>query len=186
MSLNNNKKRYEPAQKRRFIPFFAAYSKIKKPHYAEPHNEGCRVIAATHKESKLPLLKAADEAVLDNETLAGTFKGVTKALELVGPKTLRDTLRCVKRGGIVCNTGILGGVYTLDGFDPIKEIPNGVYLTGFFSNYPALQTMSEIFDFIDSRRIKPDVGAVYSFENISAVLFDMDAHKVDGKIVVNL
>ena len=147
---------------------------------------GCRVIAATHKESKLPLLKAADEAVLDNETLAGTFKGVTKALELVGPKTLRDTLRCVKRGGIVCNTGILGGVYTLDGFDPIKEIPNGVYLTGFFSNYPALQTMSEIFDFIDSRRIKPNVGAVYSFENISAALFDMDAHKVDGKIVVNL
>ena len=40
---------------------------------------GCRVIAATHKESKLPLLKAADEAVLDNETLAGTFKGVTRS-----------------------------------------------------------------------------------------------------------
>ena len=27
-------------------------------------------------------------------------------------------------------------VFTLNDFDPIKDIPNGVYLTGFFSNYP--------------------------------------------------
>ena len=90
---------------------------------------GCRVIATTHRESKLPLLKEADQAVLDTGTLAGSFSGVTKALELVGPKTLRDTLRCVEKGGVVCNTGILGGVYALNGFDPIKEIPNGVGLT---------------------------------------------------------
>lgn len=147
---------------------------------------GCKVIAATHKESKLPLLKAADEAVLDNGMLAGDFQGVTKALELVGPKTLRDTLCCVEKGGIVCNTGILGGVYTLNGFDPIKEIPNGVYLTGFFSNYPTQQTMTDIFSFIDSRSIEPDIGAVYPFENISDALFDMDGHKADGKIVVKL
>ena len=30
--------------------------------------------------------------------------------------------------GIVCNIGILGVVFTLNGFDPIKGIPNGVYL----------------------------------------------------------
>ena len=36
-------------------------------------------------------------------------------------------------------TGILGGVYALNGFDLIKDIPNGVYLTGFFSNYPTQQ-----------------------------------------------
>ena len=88
---------------------------------------GCRVIATTHRERKLSLLKEADQAVLDTGTLAGSFSGVTKALELVGPKTLRDTLRCVEKGGVVCNTGILGGVYSLNGFDPIKEIPNELY-----------------------------------------------------------
>lgn len=119
-------------------------------------------------------------------TLAGTFCGVTKALELVGPKTLRDTLRCVEKGGIVCNTGILGGVYTLNGFDPIKDIPNGVYLTGFFSNYPAQQTMTDIFSFINCHHIKPEIGAVYPLERISEALFDMDNHKVDGKIVVKV
>ena len=92
---------------------------------------GCRVIATTHRQQKLGLLIWADQAVLDTGTLAGSFSGITKALDLVGPKTLRDTLGCVEKGGIVCNTGILGGVYTLNGFDPIKEIPNGVYLTGF-------------------------------------------------------
>lgn len=147
---------------------------------------GCKVIATTHKESKLPLLKEADKTALDTGTLAGSFQGVTKALELVGPKTLRDTLRCVEKGGIVCNTGILGGVYTLGGFDPIKEIPNGVYLTGFFSNFPTQPTIEDIFSFIDRHHIKPAIGAVYSFQNIANALSDMDNHKADGKIVVTI
>ena len=45
---------------------------------------GCKVIATTHRESKLTLLKDADEAVRDTGRLAGTLRGVTKALELVG------------------------------------------------------------------------------------------------------
>lgn len=146
---------------------------------------GCQVIATTHREKKLPLLKEAHQAVLDTGTLAaGTIQGMTKALELVGPKTLRDTLRCVKRGGVVCNTGILGGVYALNGFDPIKDIPNGVYLTGFFSNYPTQGILENIFRFIDRYQIKPAVGAIYSFDRIADALSDMDDHKVDGKMIV--
>ena len=75
-------------------------------------------------------------------------------------------------------------MYTLNGFDPIKEIPNGVYLTGFFSNYPIRQTMEEIFSFLKEHRIRPGVGAVYSFSHISKALSDMDHHRVDGKMVV--
>lgn len=102
---------------------------------------GCRVIATTHRQEKLSLLAGVDEAVLDNGKLEGKLHGVTKALELVGPKTLSDTLRCVEKGGIVCNTGILGGIYALNSFDPIKFIPNGVYLTGFHSNWPTQKVM---------------------------------------------
>ncbi|MBO5092931.1 MAG: zinc-binding dehydrogenase [Lachnospiraceae bacterium] len=147
---------------------------------------GCKVISTTHRENKLELLKDADRALLDTGTLAGTLRGVTKALELVGPKTLRDTLRCVETGGVVCNTGILGGVYALNGFDPIKEIPNGVYLTGFFSNYPTQKSMEDIFSFLAKHQIKPAVGAVYSFADIARALSDMDRHRVDGKIVVRI
>lgn len=147
---------------------------------------GCKVIATTHRESKLALLKDADEAVFDTGILAGTLRGATKALELVGPKTLRDTLQCVEKGGIVCNTGILGGVYALNGFDPIKEIPNSVYLTGFFSNYPTQKIMEDIFSFLAVHQMKPAVGATYSFTDIAKALSDLDHHKADGKIVVSV
>lgn len=147
---------------------------------------GCKVIATTHRDGKLSLLKDADEAVLDTGRLAGTLGGVTKALELVGPKTVTDTLLCTEKGGIVCSTGILGGVYTLNGFDPIKDIPNGVYLTGFFSNYPTEKTMREIFEFLDKHGLRPAVGARFSFEQIKDACTALDSGSVNGKIVVTL
>lgn len=145
---------------------------------------GCRVIATTHRQEKIPLLAGADEAVLDNGKLEGTLSGVAKALELVGPKTLADTLRCMEKGGIVCNTGILGGVYALNSFDPIKFIPNGVYLTGFHSNWPSQQVMDDIFAFIDRNKLSPCMGASYAFEDIREACMALDGGKVNGKIVV--
>ena len=149
---------------------------------------GCKVIATMHRERKLSLLADADEAVLDEGSLAGTLKGkgITKALELVGPKTVKDTMQCVEKGGIVCNTGILGGIYTLDGFDPIKEIPNGVYLTGFFSNTPTQEVMTDIFHYIEKNGIVPKIGACVPFSKIQSAVEAMDAGTVDGKIVVTM
>ena len=117
---------------------------------------GCRVIATTHREEKLPLIAEADEAVIDDGKLTGKISGVTKALDLVGPKNLRDTLTSVEKGGIVCQSGLLGGVYTLNGFDSIKEIPNGVYLTGFFSNYPTKRGIDDIFRFFGEHHLFPN------------------------------
>ncbi len=147
---------------------------------------GCRVIATTHRESKFGLLKDADEAVLDTGNIAEVLKtkGITKALELVGPKTVKDTMLGMQKGGIVCNTGILGNVYVLNGFDPIKDIPNGVYLTGFFSNYPTAETMKQIMDFLNEHHLSPCRGAEYRLEEIRQALMDMDGHKVNGKIVI--
>ena len=147
---------------------------------------GCRVIATTHRESKLSLLAEADEAVIDDGRLTGKLHGVTKALDLIGPRNLRDTLTAVEKGGIVCQTGLLGGVYALNGFDPIKDIPNGVYLTGFFSNYPTQQVMDEIFAFLNEHHLVPTSGKVFDFENIREAVIAQDEGKVNGKIVVKL
>jgi NADPH:quinone reductase-like Zn-dependent oxidoreductase len=111
---------------------------------------------------------------------------VTKALELVGPSVIRDTLKSVDKGAIVCETGILGGIYSLDDFDPIKEIPNGVYLTGFFSNFPTQEIMQNIFAFLDENNLKPNIGKVYDFDNITQACIDMDNKKINGKIVVKI
>lgn len=147
---------------------------------------GCKVIATTHREDKLPLIADADDAVVDDGKLTGRIKGTTKALDLVGPHNLRDTLTAIEKGGIVCQTGVLGGVYALNGFDPIKDIPNGVYLTGFFSNYPTQKVIDEIFVFLDDRKLKPKYGKVFDFENVKDAISSQDNGSVDGKIVVKL
>ena len=145
---------------------------------------GCKVIATTHRESKLPLIQGADEAVLDDGRLTGKIYGVTKALDLIGPRNLKDTLTAVEKGGIVCQTGLLGGVYALNGFDPIKDIPNGVYLTGFFSNYPTQQIIDEIFAFLNEKNLVPVSGKVFGFDEIREAVIAQDEGMVNGKIVV--
>jgi NADPH:quinone reductase-like Zn-dependent oxidoreductase len=149
---------------------------------------GCKVVATTHRESKLSLLEKtkSDINILDDGKVAEKIEKVDKVLELVGPKTVYDSLRCVKKGGIVCNTGILGGVYYLNGFDPIKDIPNGVYLTGFFSNYPTKAEIDQIFKFIDEHSIVPDIGKKFDFSDIKSACEALDTGKVNGKIVVTL
>ena len=147
---------------------------------------GCHVIATTHRESKLDLISAADEQVLDDGKLTGEVQGVTKALDLVGPKNLKDTLAALERGGIVCQTGILGGVYALNGFDPIKDIPNGVYLTGFFSNYPTQEIVDDMLRFFNEKKLVPISGKVFDFENIRDAVIAQDTGAVNGKIVVRM
>ncbi|MBD5151505.1 MAG: zinc-binding dehydrogenase [Oscillibacter sp.] len=149
---------------------------------------GCKVIATTHRETKLSLLSNAGASVcmIDDGILTGKLRGITKALDLVGPRNLADTLTAVEKGAIVCSTGILGGVYTLNGFDPIKDIPNGVYLTGFFSNYPSQEIMDDIFGFLHAHKLTPCCGSVFDFENIRDAILAQDGKKADGKIVVSV
>lgn len=145
---------------------------------------GCKVIATTHKEEKIKLLLEADKTVVDDGVLYGKVQRINKVLDLIGAKTLTDTLKIVTKRGIVCNTGILGGVYALNNFDPIKDIPNGVYLTGFYSNNPTQEDIDKIFEFILNNNLKPKIGKIYNFKDIREALVSQDKKLVDGKIVI--
>ncbi|MCR5089689.1 MAG: zinc-binding dehydrogenase [Oscillospiraceae bacterium] len=146
----------------------------------------CKVIATTHREDKLPLIAEADECIIDDGKLTGKVHGVTKVLDLVGPRNLKDTLATVEKGGIICQTGLLGGIYALSSFDPIKDIPNGVYLTGFFSNYPTQQIMDEIFDFLHEKKLIPVSEKIFDFRNIREAVTAQDEGTVNGKIIVKI
>ncbi|MCR5349853.1 MAG: zinc-binding dehydrogenase [Acholeplasmatales bacterium] len=144
---------------------------------------GCTVYGTTHKEEKMHLIENLGcIPILDNGTISGKVYA-TKVLELIGPKTIRDSLSCLYKGGILCNTGILGGEYYLNYFDPIKEIPNGCYLTGFFSNYPKEEIINDIFSYIDKYNIKPFIGATFKFSEIKTAIKAQE-RGIDGKIVV--
>lgn len=147
---------------------------------------GSKVIATTHRKEKLSLIEDTDEQILDDGILTNKVKGVTKALDLVGPKYLKDTMCAVEHGAIVCNTGILGGIYNLNNFDPIKDIPNGIYLTGFFSNYPKQEVIDEMFAFINQHKLIPMHGEIFEFKNIKEAIIAQDNGSVNGKIIVEV
>lgn len=107
-------------------------------------------------------------------------------MKIIGIKTVQDTMMGVEQGGIVCNTGVLGKVYEWNHFDPIKDIPNGVCLTGFYSNYPTTEMMRDIYHFMDEHHLKPLYGAVYDFKDIREACIALDEGKVNGKIVVRV
>lgn len=153
------------------------------------HALGCVVAATTHREKYREILQSlgADEVIVD-ETGCLAKKGIfaDKVLELVGPKTLKDSLKLLEPGGICCQTGILGGAESMSSFDPIKDVPNGCYLTGFLSNYPTQEDMTSIYTFVVERGVKPIVARTFPFDQLPDAIACQDAGGFQGKIVVTL
>lgn len=151
---------------------------------------GCTVIGTTRKEERLEFLKeiGADYAILDDGTLSKQVmnlfpSGITKVLELVGPTAIEETSKLLKKHGIICSTGQLGGSFA-QGFDVIKSIPNGVYLSSFYSNYPTQEIIDEIFNHIKQYNLKPHISKVFSLNEIAKAHLMMEQNKANGKIVV--
>lgn len=154
---------------------------------------GATVLATTRNENKIDLLKShgADRVLLENGLLAAQLKslyprGVNKVLELIGASTVPESLRLTAFHGIVCHTGVLGKKGSLDNFDPIKDIPNGVYLTGFFSNYPTQKAIDGIFSLIKEHHIHPVISRVFSLDEIAEAHRFAESNKANGKIVIKL
>jgi NADPH:quinone reductase-like Zn-dependent oxidoreductase len=79
---------------------------------------GAWVVGTTRRgdEATRALLKGygVDEVVVDDGDVAGKLgEKVDKCLELVGTVTLKDSLKCVKQGGVCCMTGIVVSVACL-------------------------------------------------------------------------
>ncbi|GAB6181405.1 zinc-binding alcohol dehydrogenase family protein [Desulfotomaculum defluvii] len=152
---------------------------------------GSTVLATTRSLNKMNLLKkhGADFVLLDDGTLSKQLyslytDGVSKILELVGPATLEQSMKFLSHHGIICSTGILGNKGTLENFDPIKGIPNGVYLCSFFSNYPTQEQMNKIFNHIRQYRLKPPISKIFSMDEIADAHLLMESNMANGKIVV--
>ena len=154
---------------------------------------GAKTVSTTRSEEKADMLLncGADDVVIEGEYFGRRFlerhpSGASKVLELIGASTLRESLRITACHGVVCHTGLLGGIFGLKDFDPIKEIPSGVYLTGFYSNTPTRDVIDDMMRLIDLAGIRPVIARRFEFAQIA------EAHKLAekrgqiGKIVVTL
>ena len=152
---------------------------------------GATVISTTRSEKKGEILRSygADNVILEGEDFRKRFlekypTGATKVLELIGASTLYESLRLTAMHGIVCHTGLLGGVYGLKNFDPIKDIPSGVYLTGFYSNHPTQRQISDMMSLIEKGGIHPAIAEKFTLKKISEAHILAEKRGEIGKIVV--
>ena len=151
---------------------------------------GAKVIAACRKEESFEKLKAigAEYCIIDDGQLNQQLLPLkpNKILELIGPKTLRDSLFTVTHPGYVCSTGVLGNVYSVAQFDPIKYIPNGVFLTGFYSNFPSYQSINGLFDLINEVQLKPLYAKVFTLDQIAEAHTLLEKGGAGGKIILKI
>ena len=116
---------------------------------------------------------------------------VDAVLDLVGNSTFMDSLKILRRGGRMCLGGWLGGLDPVDGFNPLLQMPSGVYFTFFASphfgtpNFPVSDVpMQEIADKAAAGVFKAKPARVFKFDDIRAAHEAMESNQANGKMVV--
>ena len=156
---------------------------------------GVRVLATTRDPAKADVLRqnGVDEVVIDTGRIAEDTKrrvagGVDALLELIGPVTLLDSLRAVRRRGIVCHTGLLGNVWIMERFEPLEDIPSTVKLTTYGSSTTSAErstaALQEIVDGVATGRYRANIEQRFRFDEIVAAHRFMEANRGSGKLVV--
>ncbi|KAJ6789170.1 hypothetical protein PWT90_03294 [Aphanocladium album] len=95
-----------------------------------------RIGATSRSANREALLKSsgADAVYIDDGNVANQIAAedqYDKVLELIGTKTLKDSILCLKPKGTVCMTGIQGGEWTFHDFSPITDLPQRRRLTSY-------------------------------------------------------
>lgn len=154
---------------------------------------GSEVLASSRRVRMMRELLAigADHAIVDDAAFVERVRhvapdGVSKVLELVGPATLLESMGLLSYRGVACDIGALGGAYTLDGFDPIKDIPNGAYLCSFYSNRPSREAIDRIFAHMGAHRLRPLISRTLRFDEIAKGHALMESGAANGKVVMVL
>ena len=154
---------------------------------------GLAVATTSRSAAKVDLLKAAgaDEVWIDDGNLSEQIREqrdepYDRVLELIGASTLLDSLKCVRRSGIVCMTGILGGSWVLDNFHPMGDIPTAVKLTSYSGEAADLEReqLQSYIKLVEEGSLNISTGPVFDFEELVEAHKLMDANQAGGKIVV--
>ena len=147
---------------------------------------GIFIAGSSRSNAKTEKLKKIgfDQVVLDLDGALQTEEQFDKVLELIGPATLRDTAAHVREGGIICNTGLLGGKWTVDEFDPLGDLPVNGYLTGFHSGVVDAKRIQEMLDFVSEKNVDLSAEKVFSLPEVPAAHAYLESSGSFGKVVV--
>ena len=155
--------------------------------------KGLTVISTTRNQDKKQALfdNGADNVVIDdgsvNEQVRTIYsEGVNKVLELVGTRTLKDSLKCIAPMGMVCMTGILGNEWTMKDFTPMGDIPSlgrlTVYMGG--SKDLAKEFLQEFIDQVKKGTVNLNIDRIFNLDDVPLAHQYMEESKHSGKLVV--
>lgn len=159
-------------------------------------DEGAKIIATTRSQSRFAVLRelGAYKCEIEGPELSKRIpeRGhVDAVLDLVGNSTFMDSLAIVRRGGRVCLAGWLGGLDPINNFNPLLQMPSGVYLTFFGSfmfgtpNFPVSDIpMQQIVDKAAKGIYKAKPSRVFRFDDIRDAHHAMESNQANGKMVV--
>ena len=158
-----------------------AFTKLIKAQYPQIKVAGTSRSLAKAEEMKKV---GYEEVVVDKDGELQTPKKFDKILELIGPKTIKDSFKHTNEGGIVCSTGELGNEWYLNHFDPIMDIaPNG-YLTSFYSNNVDQSRINEMLAYIEKYHVDVKPEKVFDLAHVADAHRYLEGKNSFGKVVV--
>src|SRR5215470_1060283 len=161
-------------------------------------NAGLNVIATTRNKARFEKLRevGAKRVELEGPELSKRLpeaKKVDVVLDLVGNRTLLDSIAIPLRHGRVCLGGWLGGLEPIPDFNPLLQMASGVHFSLFGSfvfgtpEFPVSEVpLQEIVDRVEKGIYKAKPVAVFSFDEIREAQRLMESGRALGKIVVKL
>ncbi len=159
---------------------------------------GAEVIASSRREERFASLSnlGADHPILHEESLAPKIRslcpgGVDAVLDLIGNRTLLDSMKAVRPGGRVCLAGFLGGGEPLSAFDPLSQMAPSVDLS-FFASFlfgtegvpvPA-RALQDLVGRVERGELDLSPAHVFRWEELPEAHRMMEENRAEGKIVV--
>jgi NADPH:quinone reductase-like Zn-dependent oxidoreductase len=159
-------------------------------------NAGAKVIATTRSKERFAMIESlgAMRMELEGADLSQRLpeaKKLDAVLDLVGNSVILDSLKMLRRGGRACLAGWLGGLDPIHDFNPLLQMPSGVYLTFFGSfvfgtpGFPLSDVpLQDIARDVAAGKLKAKPSRIFGFEEIREAHRVMEANEARGKMVV--
>ncbi|UXR86835.1 alcohol dehydrogenase catalytic domain-containing protein [Staphylococcus felis] len=147
-----------------------------------------KVTGTTRNIQKEDMLRREgfDDVVIDQEGELQTQKTYTKIVDLIGPKSIKNSINHLFERGIICSVGQLGNEWYLDTFDPIIEMRGFKKLTSFYSGDVDEALLNHIIQLVETNQIQ-NVRPTKVFkldQLVKAHEYVENKHESFGKVVV--
>lgn len=130
------------------------------------------------------IVEGYSDIVIEEDGVLCTDEMYDRVLDLIGPAVVKDSMKHLTRGGILCSTGQLGGKWFLEEFDPIVDLAEDAYLTSFYSGNVSAGRLREMFDYIERYAVPVQPERVFSLAETADAHRWLEGRHGFGKAVV--